>query len=137
MTAQGLRNHGRLPRAASGTVLAVLLLCLSALAGCGSPEEPRMHRVAYCQGHSSDTPDDGFIDVEFRQGSTVVARGSVSTGTALTVEVPLGGTQIHADGVKVGAVDEGVATDGPAPSPGPDSVTYLRSGEGCPDNAPL
>jgi hypothetical protein len=34
---------------------------------------------------------------------------------ALSVEVPLGGTQIYADGVKVGAVDEGVATDGPAP----------------------
>jgi hypothetical protein len=96
-----------------------------------------MHRVAYCQGHSSDHPDDGFIDVEFRQGSTVVARGSVSTGMALSVEVPLGGTQIFADGVKVGAVDEGVATDGPAPSPASDVVTYLRSGEGCPDDAPL
>ena len=96
-----------------------------------------MHRLAYCQGHSTDHPDDGSIDVEFRQGSTVVARGSVSTGMALTVEVPLGGTRIHADGVKVGAVDEGGATDGPAPSPAPDAVTYLRSGEGCPDNAPL
>ena len=53
-----MRNHG--------LSLAVLLLCPLALAGCGSPEEPRVQRVAYC--HSTDDPGDGFVDVEFRQG---------------------------------------------------------------------
>ena len=136
---QGERNHGlvrRLRRAAGGTVLAALLLCSSALAGCGSPEEPRTQRVAYCQGSSSDNPDDGSFDVEFRQGSTVVARGSVSAGIALTVEVPFGATQIYVDGVRVGAVDEGVAPDA-YHSPAPDDVTYIHSAEGCPDEAPL
>lgn len=134
MTAQGVRNHVRCSRAASGTVLAVLLLCLSALAGCGSPEAPRVQQVAYCQGHSSDTPDSGFLHVEFRQGSTVVATGSVSTGGVVTAEVPAGATQIYVDGEQVGAVDEGVDPDA-YDSSAPDALTYLRSGEGCPDQA--
>ncbi len=93
-----------------------------------------MQRVAYC--HSTDDPGDGFLDVEFRQGSTVVAQGSVSAGTALTAEVPVGAIQIYVDGVQVGAVDEGVDTDGPYHSPAPDEVTYI-SGAGCPDQASL
>ena len=135
-----MRDHGLFrcpPRAAGRTALAVLLLCLSALAGCGSAEEPHVQRVAYCQGPSTDGTDDGFLDVEFRQGDTVVARGSVSAGTALTVEVPLGGIQIYVDGVYEGAVNEGVDTDGPYHSPGPGEVTYLSSPEGCPDAAAL
>jgi hypothetical protein len=137
MTAQGVRNHGlfRCSRAASGTVLAVLLLCLSALAGCGSPEEPRVQQVAYCQGHSSDTPDSGFLHVEFRQGSTVVATGSVSTGGVVAAEVRAGATQIYVDGQQVGAVNEGVDPDA-YDSSAPDATTYLHSGEGCPDQAP-
>jgi hypothetical protein len=139
MKAPGPRNRGlsgSSPRAAGGMVLAVLVACSPALAGCGAPEEPRVQRVAYCQG-PTDAPDDGFIDVEFRQGTTVVARGSVSAGTALTVEVPLGGIQIYADGIYQGAVNEGVDTDGPYHSPAPGEVTYLRSPEGCPDDADL
>ena len=141
MKAQGLRNHGLFwcsPRAASGTVLAVLLLCLPALAGCGSPEEPRVQRVAYCQGPSSDNSDSGYHDVEFRQGTTVVARGSGSAGAVLTAKVPEGAIQIYVDGVQMGAVNEGgVATDGPYHPPAPDEVTYIHSAEGCPDRAPL
>jgi hypothetical protein len=141
MKAQGLRNHGLFrcsPRAASGTGLTVLLLCLPALAGCGSPEEPRVQRVAYCQAPSSDNPDGDPVNVEFRQGSTVVARGSVSVGVAFTAEVPLGAIQIYVDGVQMGAVNEGVATDGPYHSPAPDEVTYIASAEGgCPDSASL
>ena len=114
---------------------AVLLLCLPALTGCGSDDEHRVQRVAWCQGPSSDEPDDGMLDVEFRQGSTVVAQGSVNVGFAFIAEVPLGGVQIYADGVYRGAVNEGVATDGPYHSPGP--VTYLASPEGCPDSASL
>jgi hypothetical protein len=66
----------------------------------------------------------------------VVAQGSVSAGTALTAEVPVGAIQIYVDGVQVGAVDEGVDTDGPYHSPAPDEVTYI-SGAGCPDQASL
>lgn len=94
-----------------------------------------MQRVACCQGPSSDHPDGDPVDVGFRQGSTVVARGTVPVGVALTVEVPVGGVQIHVDGVRVGAVDEGVATDGPHHSPAPDEVTYLHGPGGCPDSA--
>jgi hypothetical protein len=96
-------------------------------------EEPLVQRVAYCQGHSSDKADEGFINVEFRQGSTVVGEGSVATGGAVIAEVPVGATQIYVDGVQVGAVDEGVADA--SHSPGPDDVAYGRSGEGCPDSA--
>jgi hypothetical protein len=136
---QGERNHGlvrRLRRAAGGTVLAALLLCLP-LAGCSSPEEPHIQRVAFCQGSSSDNPRGDPFSVELRQGSTVVARGIGSIGTAFTFEVPVGGVQIYVDGVKKGAVDEGVPTDGPYRSPAPDEITYMRSGEGCPDSAPM
>jgi hypothetical protein len=122
--------------AAGGTALVVFLLCLPALAGCGSPQEPRIQRVAFCQGSSSDNPQGEPFSVELRQGSTVVARGTGSIGTAFTFEVPVGAVQIYVDGVRTGAVDEGVPTDGPYRSPAPDEITYLRSGEGCPDSAP-
>ena len=120
---QGLRDH-RL-------CLAVLPLGPLVLAGCGSPEEPRVQRVAYC--HSTDDPGDGFLDAEW---STVMAQGSVSAGTALTAEVPVGAVQIYVDGVQVGAVNEGVDTDGPYSSPPPDEVTYI-SGVVCPDQGSL
>ena len=135
MKARRLHNCVRCSRAVSGTVLAVLLV-LSALAGCGSPEAPRVQQVAYCQGHWSDIPDGGFLHVEFRQGSTVVATGSVSTGGVVAAEVPAGATQIYVDGVQVGAVEEGVDPDA-HDSSAPDALTYLRSGEGCPDQASL
>jgi hypothetical protein len=126
MRAQGLRNHGLL--------VAVLLLGLPAVAGCGSSEEePRVQRVAYCQGPSTDGSDNGFLDVEFRQGSTVVAQGSVSAGLVLSAEVPWGPVQIYVDGVQTGEVNEGVDLD-TYRSPGPDDVTYI-SGPGCPDKA--
>ena len=117
--------------------LAVVLLCLPALTGCGSQEEPGLQWVAFCQGHSDDVHDDGFLDVEFRQGTTVVATGSVSVGVVFRAEVPVGGVEIYVDGVPAGAVNEGVATDVPWRSPSPDAATYLASGEGCPDNASL
>jgi hypothetical protein len=123
-----------LPRAASGAAL-VLLLCLSAPAGCGSPEEARVQRVAYCQGPSSDTPDGDSVNVEFRQGSTVVARATVSVGIVLTVEVPVGDIQIYVDDSQVGEVNEGTSADGPYSSPAPDEVTYIASAEGCPATA--
>jgi hypothetical protein len=137
---QGLRNHvvfPHAPRAASGTLLAVLLLCPPALAGCGSPEEPRVQRVAFCQGPSSDNPNGNPVEIEFRQGSTVVARATGSVGIAFTVEVPVGATQIYVDGVKEGEVNEGVTTDGPYHSPAPDEITYLATSDDCPDTAPL
>ncbi|GAA3183517.1 hypothetical protein GCM10010531_42170 [Blastococcus jejuensis] len=131
MTARG---QGLFHRSARGAALAALPLCLAALAGCGSPEEPRVQNVAYCQGSPGDN-DTGFLHVEFRQGSTVVATGSVSAGFALTAEVPVGDIQIYVDGVQVGAVEG--PTDGPYHPPARDEVTYLHSGEGCPDSAPL
>jgi hypothetical protein len=96
-----------------------------------------VQRVAYCQGPSSDDPNGDPVDVEFRQGAAVVARATVSVGVAVTVEVPVGAVQIYVDGVRRGAVDEGVATDGPYHSPAPDEITYLRSPEGCPESAPI
>ena len=114
----------------------MLLLCLSALAGCGS-EEPRFQRVAYCLGPSSDHFEGQPILVEFRQGSTVVATGSVNVGTAFSAEVPIGGIQIYVDGVQVGAVNEGVDMEGHYDPPAPGEVTYMASPEGCPDQAIL
>ena len=137
MTAQGLLDHGPFSRAASGTILGVLLVCLPGLAACGSLEEPHVQRVAYCQGPSSDDPEDGLLDVEFRQGSTVVAQDSVSAGTPFIAEVPVGAVQIFVDGKERGAFSEGVPTDGPHHSPAPDEVTYVAAGEGCPDIADL
>jgi hypothetical protein len=113
--------------------LAAVLLCLPALAGCESEEGSDFQRVAFCQGQASDIHDDGFLDVEFRQGDTVVAANSVSVGTVISAEVPIGGIQIYVDGVKVGSVNEGVSTDVPWAKPGPHDATYLASGEGCPD----
>lgn len=75
-----------------------------------------------------------MVDVEFRQGRTVVARGSVSAGVVLSAEVPVGAVQIYVEGVQVGSVNEGVPTDGPYRSPAPDEGVYL-SGQGCPDSA--
>jgi hypothetical protein len=124
-------------RAPSGTVLAVLLLCLAALAGCGASGEPPVQRVAYCQGPMSDHPSGDLVEVQFRQGTTVVARGTVPVGAAVTAEVPVGAVQIDVDGVQVGAVNEGVPTDGPHDSPGPGDLTYIARGEGCPDSADL
>lgn len=127
MDARYWRNHVPSrdgPRPANRAALAALPLCLLALAACGSPAQPPVQRVAYCQGPSSDGPDSGFHDVEFRQGSTVVAQGSVSPGAVLTAEVPVGPTRIYVDGSYVGAVDEGLATDGPHRSPAPDEVDY-------------
>jgi hypothetical protein len=112
----------------------VLLLGPVALGGCGSQAEPRMQYVAFCQGASSSIHDDGFVDVEFRQGSTVVATGSLSVGVVFTAEVPIGGIQIYVDDVQVGAVNEGVAADVFARSPAPEDASYLASGEGCPDS---
>ena len=138
MTAPSSLDHGRArpPRAVTGTALAVLLLCLWALTGCGSSAEPRVQRVAFCQGTSSGSPDGDPVQVEFRQGSTVVARGVVSPGTAFSAEVPLGGVQIYVDGVQRGSASEGVPTDGPYHSPAPDEFVYVSSAEGCPDRPP-
>jgi hypothetical protein len=116
--------------------MALALLCLPILAGCGSDErEPHVQRVAFCQGPSGDNPNGDPVEIEFRQGSTVVATATGSVGTAFTVEVPVGAVQIYVDGVQKGSVDEGVPTDAASRSPGPDDVTYI-SGEGCPDSAP-
>lgn len=135
MRTRGVRDQGLFRRSARGPVLAVLPLCLAALAGCGSPDEPRVQNVAYCQGSPGDN-DTGFLHVEFRQGSTVVATGSVSAGFVLAAEVPVGDIQIYVDGVQVGAVEAG-STNGSYRAPAPDEVTYLHSGEGCPDSASL
>ena len=125
----------RSARAASG--VALVLLCLPALTACGSDEdEPHVQRVAFCQGPSSDNPDGDPVEIEFREGSTVVARTTGSVGTAFTVEVPVGAVQIYVDGVQKGSVNEGVPTDAPYHSPGPDDVTYIAD-QGCPESAPL
>ena len=136
--ARGPLGHGLSRRsvpAASGAAL--VLLCLPALTGCGSDEnEPHVQRVAFCQGPSSDNADGDPVEIEFRQGSRVVARASGSVGTAFTVEVPLGAVQIYVDGVQKGLVDEGVRTDASYHSPGPDDGTYIAD-QGCPESAPL
>ena len=126
-----------IPIGTGRAALAVLLLCLPALVGCGSSEEPRVQRVAVCQGSSSDNPRGDPVSVEFRQGSTLVARAIGSVGIAFTVEVPVGAVQISVDGVQKGSVNEGVPTDGPYHSPAPDEFIYMASGDGCPDSAQL
>jgi len=112
---------------------AALLLCL---AGCGTSEEDRVQNVAFCQGSTSENPAGDPVQVEFRQGSTVLARASVSSGVAVTVQVPVGGVGIYVDGVLTGSANEGVDTDGPYSSPAPDEFVYLAGGEGCPDTPP-
>jgi hypothetical protein len=109
-----------------------LASCLALLAGCGTVEGPAFQRVAFCQGAASDVHDDGFLDVEFRQGDTVVAANSAAVGTVISAEVPIGGIQIYVDGVQVGSVNDGVSTDGPWVDPAPGQATYLAAGEGCP-----
>ena len=111
----------------------VLLLSLAAVAGCGSSDEPRFQRVAYCLGPSSDHFEGKPIRVEFRQGSTVMATGSVNVGTAFTAEVPIGGIQIDVDGERVGAVNEGVDMEGHYDPPTPGEMTSMASPEGCPE----
>ena len=111
------------------------VLSLSAVAGCGSEDERRFQRVAFCQGPSGDNANGDPVGIEFRQGHKVVVRATGSVGVAFTVEVPLGAIQIYVDGVQRGSVDEGVASDGPYHSPGPDEVTYVASAEGCPPAA--
>ena len=92
--------------------------------------------MAFCQGSSSDNAQGDPFSVELRQGSTVVARGSGSVGTAFTFEVPAGAITIYVEGVQKGSVNEGVDPDA-YHSPGPDDVTYIATGEGCPESAPL
>src|SRR4051794_25205604 len=85
MTARASSDHNLSRcsrRAPSGTVLAVLLLCLAALAGCGASGEPPVQRVAYCQGPMSDHPSGDLVEVQFRQGTTP------SAGSALIRQVP-------------------------------------------------
>ena len=129
-------SHVRLPSAANGAAL-TLLLCLPVLSGCGSAEEEPRQRVAYCQGVPGENSEDGQLVVEFRQGATVVATASGNVGMVFSAEVPLGGIQIYVDGVQVGAVNEGVdmvENDDPsAPLP----TTYLATPEGCPDDPVL
>ncbi len=116
-----------------GFSLATLLLGLPVIAGCASDEGSDFQRVAFCQGASSEIHDDGFLDVEFRQGSTVVAANSASVGTVISAEVPIGAIQIYVDGVQVGSVNEGVSTDVPWVEPAPNEAIYMASGEGCPE----
>jgi hypothetical protein len=116
--------------------LPAVAVCLAAVAGCGSQEERQpFQRVAFCQGPSSDNPNSDPVRIEFRQGRSVVARAEGSVGIAFTAEVPLGAVQIYVDGVQKGAVNEGVATDGPYRPPAPDEVIYIASEEGCPPTA--
>lgn len=118
---------------AARTVVAAV--CLALLAGCGSADERRFQRVAFCQGPSSDNPNGDPVQIEFRQGDTVVARATGSVGTAFTAEVPLGPIQIYVNGVRKGSVNDGIAAEGPDHPPAPDEVTYVASEEGCPETA--
>jgi hypothetical protein len=135
---RGRRSSGRSPLAASSGIAAVLVLGLLALAGCTSEDEPRAQYIAFCQGSLADADDAGGeqVQVEFRQGSTVVAKAITSAGGAFTAEVPIGEIQIYVDDVKVGAANEGVDLDTFPRSPAPDEVIYLTRGEGCPDSPP-
>jgi hypothetical protein len=139
MAARRSRGHslpGRSRLAASTGTGAALLFGLAALTGCTSEEEPSVQYVAFCQGSSSDNAQGDPVQVEFRQGSTVVATGSMSVGVAFTAEVPIGAIQIYVDDVEVGAVNEGVDADVFPASPEPEDATYLATGEGCPKRPP-
>ena len=48
----------------------------------------------------------------------------------------MGAVQVYVDGVQVGAMNEGVPTDGLS-SPGLHDVMYVARGDGCPDGASL
>jgi hypothetical protein len=111
--------------------LALPALAVLALTGCGSDDGPRVQLASYCQPPSTEHPVGSPVQVEFRQGPTVVARGTVPVGGVLSAEAPPGPVQVWADGVQVGEVESAVATDGPYRSPGPGEGVYLN-GEGCP-----
>jgi hypothetical protein len=110
-------------------LLPVLVL---GLAACGGADQPRVQHVAFCPG-TSTTGDP--VQVEFRQGDEVVGAATLSTGTAVTVEVPVGVVDIYADGAQAGSVGLPDDADAPYASPGPADVTYL-SRPGCPEAAP-
>ena len=116
-----------------GTAAVAWLLCLVALAGCGG-EEVRLQRVAFCQGSSGEAAEGGIVQIEFRQGTAVVARAVGARSSAFAVLVPLGEVQVYADGVLMGAMDGGGA-DGPYVPPAPGQGVYLH-GDGCPEAIP-
>ena len=118
----------RRPHALRGTALTVLVLVL---AGCGSDDAPRVQRVAYCPPPSPEHTAGAGVQVEFRQGETVVAQGSVPVGGVFGAEAPPGLVEVYADGVRVGAAESTVPPEGPYRSPEPGEAVYL-SGEGCP-----
>ena len=118
----------RRPHALRGTALVVLAL---ALAGCGSDDGPRLQRVSYCPSPAAGQVPGTTVQVEFRQGATVVAQGSVPVGEVFGADTPPGFVEIYADGVQVGGAESTVPTDGPHRSPGPGEGVYLN-GEGCP-----
>ena len=118
----------RRPPALRGGVLVVLALVVT---GCGSDDGPRLQRVSYCQPPASGDAPGAPVRVEFRQGTTVVARGSVPVGGVFGADTPPGPVGIYADGVRVGEAESAVPTEGPYRSPGPGEGVYL-GGEGCP-----
>lgn len=117
-------------RTVRGLALTVLLLAAPALAGCS--DGASYYRVAYCPGDLVDVPDGGTVDVEFRQGATVVASGALAQDEVLLARVPVGDTatdtDIYVDGDEVGSAGSG---DPEGQVDDPEGYVYLSS-PGCP-----
>ena len=99
------------------------------LAGCGQPSEPATsQQLAVCVSPTDTLPTGKQVDLEMRQGATVVAAGSVPVGAVYLAEVPIGtDIDVYADGELVGTGGSSIGNE--ADTGGP--PVYMR-GPGCP-----
>ena len=114
--------------------LAVLAVAgVGVLVGCShASEAATTQQLAVCVSPTATSPAGTQVELEMRQGDSVVATGSVSVGGVFQAEVPIGtDIDVYADGELVGT---GGGTHGNGAAGGGPTV-YL-SGPGCPSSPP-
>lgn len=106
------------------------VLALLGLAACGGPDSAASaQRISVCVGPSSSRPAGTQVDIELRQSARTVAKGRITVGGILTVEVPPGRTRVFLDGSSTGETGV-VRSSGTQPA-----QSYVSS-PGCPATPP-